>query len=120
MIKSELVERIRNQNPHLHRHHIEGLVNAILDEIALSISRGNRVELRGSARLPRGFGAFTARVHAPRVGRNPKTGTDVLVPKKIVPYFKPGKEIRQRLNPNVEGSSEDRVEAILSSAADPG
>jgi|SRR5271156_457690 integration host factor subunit beta len=91
MIKSELVARIRAQNPDLYQHQAEKIVNAILDEISLAIAWGDRVELRG-------FGAFTCRVRSPRVGRNPKTGMDVPVPKKVVPYFKPGKEIRERLN----------------------
>ena len=91
MIESELVERIRAQNPHLFQYHVENLVNAILDEITSAIARGDRVELRD-------FGAFSPRVRAARLGRNPKTGTDVPVPKKVVPYFKPGKEMRERLN----------------------
>ena len=95
MKKSELVERIHTQNPHLYRYHAEVIVNAILEEIVSAIGRGDRVELRG-------FGAFSARVRSPYAGRNPKTQTDVLVPKKVVPYFKMGKEMRHRLNPTSE------------------
>jgi len=102
MIKSELVERIGSQNPHLYRNQVEKLVTTILDEIVSAIARGDRVELRG-------FGAFTPKVRTPRLGRNPKTGTDVPVPKKIVPYFKAGKEIRQRLNSTSEESAAGAV-----------
>jgi integration host factor subunit beta len=98
MIKSELVERISSQNPHLYHNQAEKLVTTILDEIVSAIARGDRVELRG-------FGVFTPKVRTPRLGRNPKTGTDVPVPKKIVPYFKAGKEIRQRLNLTSEESA---------------
>ena|SRR5271155_3865480 len=90
MIKSELVQRIRAQNPHLYHHRVENLVNAILDEIASAIARGDRVELRD-------FGAFSPRVRPAHLGRNPKNGTLVPVPRKVVPYFKPGKEMRERL-----------------------
>ena len=91
MIKSELVARIHAQNAHLYQRQAEKLVNAILNEITSAIARGDRVELRG-------FGMFTAKVRSARLGRNPKTGTDVPVPRKVVPYFKSGKEIRERLN----------------------
>jgi len=71
------------------------IVNAILDEIVLAIARGDRVELQG-------FGAFTPWIRSPYVGRNPKTGTEVAVPKRTAPYFKPAKEMRLRLNPTSE------------------
>jgi integration host factor subunit beta len=96
MIKSELVQRIRAQNPHLFQHHVENLINAILDEIVSAIARGDRVELRG-------FGMFAPRVRAAHVGRNPKAGTDVPVPRKVAPYFRPGKEMRERLNQTPTG-----------------
>jgi len=91
MLKSELVERISSQNPHLYQRDIEKIVNAILDEIVGALRRGDRVELRG-------FGAFSGKVRGPRQGRNPRTGAVVAVAKKAVPAFKTGKEMRARLN----------------------
>ena len=90
MLKSELVQRIRAQSPDLSRRQSEKIVDAILDEISSAIVRGDRVELRG-------FGAFTTKVRSAHISRNPKTGTDGPVPRKVVPYFKPGKEMRERL-----------------------
>ena len=91
MIKSELVQRIASQNPHLYQRDVENIVNAILGEITAAMSKGDRVELRG-------FGAFTTRARDARTGRNPRTGEQVPVSAKRVPYFKPGKEMRERLN----------------------
>ena len=91
MIKSELVQRISERNPHLYLRDVENIVNAILDEVTEALARGDRVELRG-------FGAFTVKHRAPRVGRNPRTGAAVPVDEKFVPFFKTGKELRERLN----------------------
>jgi integration host factor subunit beta len=91
MIKSELVQRIASQNPHLYQRDIEKIVSAILDEMVEALRRGDRVELRG-------FGAFSAKLRGPRQGRNPRTGVVVAVAEKAVPYFKTGKEMRARLN----------------------
>jgi integration host factor subunit beta len=91
MIKSELVQRIANRNPHLYLRDVEKIVNAILDEITGALSRGDRVELRG-------FGAFSVKHRDARVGRNPRTGAHVPVNEKTVPFFKTGKEMRERLN----------------------
>ena len=91
MIKSELIERISSQNPHLYQRDIEKVVNAIFDEVVKALRCGDRVELRG-------FGAFSARLRGPRQGRNPRTGAAVAVAKKAVPLFKTGKEMRERLN----------------------
>jgi integration host factor subunit beta len=91
MIKSELIQRISSQNPHLFQRDIEKIVSAIIDEIVQALRRGDRVELRG-------FGAFSAKLREARRGRNPKTGAAVAVAKKAVPYFKTGKEMRARLN----------------------
>ena len=91
MIKSLLVLRIAAQKPSLYQRDAEKAVNAILDEIVAAMARGDRVELRD-------FGAFVVKVRAARVGRNPKTGAQVHVPAKVTPAFKPGKEIRKRLN----------------------
>lgn len=91
MIKSELVQRISEYNPHLYQRDVENIVNAILDEITQALSRGDRVELRG-------FGAFSVKTRDARVGRNPRTGESVEVDEKAVPVFKTGKEMRLRLN----------------------
>lgn len=91
MIKSELVQRIAEYNPHLYQRDVENIVNAILDEITAALSRGDRVELRG-------FGAFSVKTRDARVGRNPRTGETVAVDEKSVPVFKTGKEMRVRLN----------------------
>ena len=91
MIKSELVQRIAKRNPHLYLRDVEKIVNAILDEITSALSRGDRVELRG-------FGAFSVKHRDARVGRNPRTGAHVPVDEKTVPFFKTGKEMRERLN----------------------
>jgi integration host factor subunit beta len=91
MIKSELVHRIASQNPHLYTRDVEKLVDAILGEIIIALARGDRVELRG-------FGVFSLKRRAARVGRNPLTGAQVTIDAKSVPFFKTGKEMRQRLN----------------------
>ena len=91
MIKSELVQIVAARNPHLYHRDVENIVNAVLDEITDALAGGNRVELRG-------FGAFSTRERESRTGRNPRTGAPVAVSAKSVPYFKPGKEMRERLN----------------------
>jgi len=91
MIKSELVQIVAEQNPHLFQRDVENIVNAILDEISNALAEGNRVELRG-------FGAFSVKNRAARVGRNPRTGERVEVEEKWVPFFKTGKDLRERLN----------------------
>ena len=91
MIKSELVQRIAQQNPHLYQRDVEHIVSAILDEITGALSRGDRVELPG-------FGAFSVKNRPARVGRNPRTGETVHVEEKHVPFFKTGKLLRDRLN----------------------
>lgn len=91
MIKSELVTKLAEANPHLYQRDVEILVNAILDEITGALGRGDRVELRG-------FGTFSTKERDARQGRNPRTGEKVSVSGKNVPYFKSGKEMRDRLN----------------------
>jgi integration host factor subunit beta len=91
VIKSELVQRIAEKNPHLYQRDIEKIVNAILNEITEALVRGDRVELRG-------FGAFSVKRRDARPGRNPRTGAHVDVDEKAVPFFKTGKEMRERLN----------------------
>ncbi len=91
MIKSELVQKIAQANPHLYQRDVEQIVNAILDEIGDALAQGNRVELRG-------FGAFSVKHREARTGRNPRTGEQVEVEAKSVPFFKTGKDLRDRLN----------------------
>ncbi len=91
MIKSELVQMIADKNTHLYHRDVENIVNAILDEITGALATGNRVELRG-------FGAFSVKNRPARTARNPKTGDQVNVDEKWVPFFKTGKELRERLN----------------------
>lgn len=91
MIKSELIQKISATNPHLLHRDVERIVNVILDEIIDALARGDRVELRG-------FGAFTVKHRTARQGRNPRTGEPVAVAEKFVPFFKTGKELRDRLN----------------------
>lgn len=91
MIKSELINKIAEANPHLFHRDVERLVATVFDEITDALAAGNRVELRG-------FGAFSVKTRPPRVGRNPRTGEKVEVEEKRVPYFKTGKDLRERLN----------------------
>lgn len=91
MIKSELIQRIAAANQHLYHRDVERIVNVLFDEIVEALARGDRVELRG-------FGAFTVKHRSPRSGRNPRTGKSVSVEEKFVPFFKTGKELRERLN----------------------
>lgn len=91
MIRSELLQMIASENPELKAEDVERLVDIFFDEIAQRLAMGGRVELRG-------FGAFSTREREARKGRNPRTGESVDVPGKRVPYFKPGKEMRARLN----------------------
>ena len=91
MIKSELIQKIAASNQHLYHRDIERIVNVIFNEIVEALARGDRVELRG-------FGAFTVKHRAARIGRNPRTGTAVAVAEKFVPFFKTGKDLRERLN----------------------
>ena len=91
MIKSELIERIASRNPHLFQRDVEHIVNAILEEVVAALARGDRVELRG-------FGAFSVKNRPARTGRNPRTGEQVVVSEKYVPFFKTGKDMRERLN----------------------
>lgn len=91
MIKSELIQKLADANPHLYQRAVERIVSTIFDEIGEALARGDRVELRG-------FGAFSVKHRPERIGRNPRTGDAVHVPAKAVPFFKTGKELRERLN----------------------
>jgi integration host factor subunit beta len=91
MIKSELIQKIAEENPHLFQRDVERIVSTIFDEIIEAMAAGNRVELRG-------FGAFSVKKRDARQGRNPRTGDSVVVEEKHVPFFKTGKLLRDRLN----------------------
>ncbi len=91
MIKSQLVEKLASMNPHLLQKDVELLVATIFEQITKALASGQRVELRG-------FGAFSTKSRRARTGRNPRTGESVSVDAKRVPYFKCGKELRERLN----------------------
>lgn len=91
MTKSELIEQIANQHPHLALRDVENAVRQILDDITDTLAKGGRVEIRG-------FGSFSLHYREPRVGRNPKTGDPVPLEGKYVPHFKPGKELREQVN----------------------
>jgi integration host factor subunit beta len=91
MIRSELVQKLVAQNPDLAPRDVEAIVATFFDEISDRLAADGRVELRG-------FGAFSTRARDARSGRNPRTGEVVSVTAKRVPYFKPGKEMRARLN----------------------
>ena len=91
MIKSELIARLSEENPHLTQRDVERVVGVILERMIQALETDGRVELRG-------FGAFSTRSRESRTGRNPRTGAPVAVKAKAVPYFKPGKEMRERLN----------------------
>ncbi len=91
MIRSELIQKIADENPHLTQRHVERIVNTVFEEIIDALAKGDRVELRG-------FGAFSVKSREARVGRNPRTGQSVKVDAKRLPFFKTGKELRERLN----------------------
>lgn len=91
MTKSELIARLAAGNPHLYHRDVERIVTTVFEEIAGALARGDRVELRG-------FGAFSVKERGARVGRNPRTGDTVNVTSKYIPYFKTGKQLREKLN----------------------
>ena len=91
MTKSELILRLSERNPHLYQRDIEKIVGTIFDEITEALARGDRVELRG-------FGAFSVKRRDARTGRNPRTGESVTVTEKYIPFFKTGKQLRERIN----------------------
>ena len=91
LIKSQLVQNITDQNPHLYIKDVERIINSIFSEITKSLAEGRRVELRG-------FGAFSVQKRKERIGRNPRTGDAVNVSAKYIPRFKQGKELRIKLN----------------------
>lgn len=100
MTKSELIARIGQLNPHLYQRDVERIVSTIFDEITAALARGDRVELRG-------FGAFSVKQRDARIGRNPRTGESVEVDSKVIPFFKTGKQLRERLNGGTGEGIED-------------
>jgi integration host factor subunit beta len=93
MTRSELVQRIADNNPDLYLRDIERIVSIFFEEITDALARGDRVEIRG-------FGAFSVKKRDARTGRDPRTGESVDVEEKYVPFFKTGKQLRERLNGN--------------------
>ena len=91
MTKSELIQRLAEQNPRLYSRDVERIVATIFDEISSALANGDRVELRG-------FGALSVKERDARIGRNPRTGETVNISRKFVPFFKAGKDLRNRLN----------------------
>jgi len=95
MMKSELIERIARKQSHLAYKDIELAVKSLLEQMSNALSSGERIEIRG-------FGSFSLHYRPPRSGRNPKTGGSVSLPGKYVPHFKPGKELRERVNDSMQ------------------
>ena len=93
--KSELIERIVQKQSHLQHKDIELSIKSIIEQMSNALSSGGRIEVRG-------FGSFSLHFRPPRMGRNPKTGETVSLPGKYVPHFKPGKELRERVNKNTD------------------
>ena len=91
MLKSELIDKLQAENEHLTRQDVERVVAVVFESISQTLERGARVELRG-------FGAFSVRHRKSRSGRNPRTGGDVFVPQKHVPFFRTGKDLRARID----------------------
>lgn len=91
MLRSELIDNLHSDNPHLTRHDVERVVAVFLESITQTLETGSRVELRG-------FGAFSTRQRKARHGRNPRTGAPVFVPEKHVPFFRAGKELKSRID----------------------
>lgn len=100
MIRSELIQKIADENPHLTQRDTERIVGVIFDCIVEAMAKGNRVELRG-------FGAFSVKKRDGRTGRNPRTGEAVAVDEKHVPFFKAGKLLRERLNGGADPGGDD-------------
>ena len=98
MTKSELIERIANKQRHLPYKDVELSVKTLIEQMAQNLAQGERIEIRG-------FGSFSLHYRPPRIGRNPKTGESVALSGKYVPHFKPGKELRERVNNGIDGDN---------------
>ena len=117
MTKSELIERIvaaqaRSSSAQLNSKDVEFAVKTMLEQMSQTLASGDRIEIRG-------FGSFSLHYRAPRIGRNPKTGESVGLAGKHVPHFKPGKELRDRVNAALHGSQTDAGQAVTESTQDP-
>lgn len=97
MTKSELIEKIAQRQSHLAYKDVELSVKTMLEQMSNALANGERIEIRG-------FGSFSLHFRPPRVGRNPKTGDPVSLPGKHVPHFKPGKDLRERVNGSLKGN----------------
>ena len=95
MTKSELIEKLAARQTQLSLKDVELVVKNIIEHMAQSLAKGDRIEIRG-------FGSFSLHYRAPRVGRNPKTGQSVQLEGKYVPHFKPGKELREKVNEGIK------------------
>lgn len=95
MTKSELIERIAEQQGQLSVKDVELAIKTMLEQMSNALAVGERIEIRG-------FGSFSLHYRAPRIGRNPRTGESVALEGKYVPHFKPGKELRDRVNESLE------------------
>ena len=102
MTKSELIELIASKQSQLSAKDVELAVKTLIEQMSETLSSGNRIEIRG-------FGSFSLHYRAPRIGRNPKTGESVGLPGKHVPHFKPGKELRDRVDEGLHGSPEPKL-----------
>lgn len=101
MTKSELIEAVSQKQKHLMYKDVEYAVKTMIEQMAQALASGERIEIRG-------FGSFSLHYRPPRLGRNPKTGTPVSLEGKYVPHFKPGKELRERVN---NGMKTEKTEA---------
>ena len=96
MTKSELIEKLAEQQQHLSQIDVDLAVRSIIEQMSAALADGDRIEIRG-------FGSFSLHFRPPRIGRNPKTGDSVALPGKHVPHFKPGKELRERVDQAARG-----------------
>ena len=108
MTKSELIERIAARQTQLSAKDVELAVKTLIEQMSETLAAGHRIEIRG-------FGSFSLHYRAPRIGRNPKTGESVGLAGKYVPHFKPGKELRDRVNQGLERERAEQESAGLSS-----
>ncbi|GBE09860.1 integration host factor subunit beta [bacterium BMS3Bbin12] len=98
MTKSELIEALARKQSHLKYRDVELAVKSLLEQMSQALATGQRIEIRG-------FGSFSLHYRPPRIGRNPKSGDSVQLPGKYVPHFKPGKELRERVNDGINSTN---------------
>ena len=110
MTKSELIERIAAKQSQLSSKDVELAVKLLIEELSQTLAQGDRIEIRG-------FGSFSLHFRAPRIGRNPKTGESVGLAGKYVPHFKPGKDLRERVNSGLQEELEAEAQAAADGAA---